>query len=40
MKRSTVVLAVGALAVAALAAWSFRPRPVPVETRLVGLALF
>ena len=40
MKRSTVVLAVGVLAVAALAAWSFRPRPVPVETKVVGLALF
>ena len=40
MKRRILVLAAGALAGAALLAWSFRPQPVPVETRVVGLARF
>ncbi|HWS74337.1 MAG TPA: efflux RND transporter periplasmic adaptor subunit [Quisquiliibacterium sp.] len=39
-RRSTLLLAIGALLIAALSAWAFTPRPIPVETRVVGLASF
>jgi len=39
-RRSTIVLILAIAAVAALALWAFRPRPVSVETREVVLADF